>query len=160
MRAETFEEFVRATGVRMMRTATLLCGDRDEAEDLLQSTYAQAFSRWQLVSSADHPLAYVRTMMTRVYLSERRRKRVVEVPLAVDAPDRESPTALRVSLLAALATLAPMDRAVLVLRYWEDLSVAQTADQLGLSQTACRSRASRALARLRTQYPMLAEPED
>ena len=58
-------------------------------------------------------------------------------------------------MLAALALLAPADRTVLVLRYWEDLSVAQTADLLGIKETTCRARASRALARLRTHLPDL-----
>lgn len=160
MRAGSFEEFVHATGARMLRTAVLLCGDRDQAEDLLQSTYASVFARWRLVSRAENPVAYARTMMTRLYLAERRRKRVVELPITVDAPGRGEGSDLRLSLLQALDSLAPQDRAVVVLRYWEDLSVTQTAAQLGLSESACRTRSSRALARLRALYPTLADTED
>ncbi|QCX29330.1 SigE family RNA polymerase sigma factor [Nocardioides jishulii] len=144
----------------MLRTAVLLCGDRDQAEDLLQSTYASVFARWRLVSRAENPVAYARTMMTRLYLAERRRKRVVELPITVDAPGRGEGSDLRLSLLQALDSLAPQDRAVVVLRYWEDLSVTQTAAQLGLSESACRTRSSRALARLRALYPTLADTED
>lgn len=160
MRAGSFEEFVHATGVRMMRTAVLLCGDRDRAEDLLQSTYASVFAKWRLVSRAENPVAYARSMMTRIYIGEQRRKRVVELPLSIDAPVPGAGSDLRLSLLQALDQLAPLDRAVVVLRYWEDLDVAQTAAQLGLSESACRTRSSRALARLRALFPSLAETED
>lgn len=159
---ETFEDFVHATGDRMLRTAVLLCGDRHRAEDLVQSAYATAFSRWGLVARADNPTAYTRAILTRIFLSEARRRRVGELPLA-DGVDRAAPgtdSALRLSLVDALATLPPLDRAVLVLRYWEDLSVIETAAQLGLSESACRTRSSRALARLRTRFPDLSDQED
>ena len=80
-RPESFEEFVVATGDRMLRTAVLLTGERHAAEDLVQCAYAQAFSRWRLVSRADHPAAYTRMILTRLFLSDRRRKRVRELPL-------------------------------------------------------------------------------
>jgi RNA polymerase sigma-70 factor (sigma-E family) len=161
VRPATFEELVHATGERMLRTAVLLCGDRHRAEDLVQSAYATALARWRLVARAEHPAAYVRTILTRTYLAEQRRRRVVELPLETDAPARADDTALRLSLLQALDALPPLDRAVVVLRYWEDLSVARTAEQLGITENACRTRASRALARLRTLHPDLAPtPED
>lgn len=160
VRVESFEEFVHSTGDRMTRTAVLLCGDRERAQDLVQSAYATAYARWRLVARADHPLAYVRTILTRIYLAEQRRSRVTEVALETDAAAPTRDADLRLSLLAALATLPPMDRAVVVLRYWEDLTVAQTADQLGITESACRTRSSRALARLRALHPTLADPED
>jgi len=155
----TFEEFVLATGDRMLRTAVLLTGDRHAAEDLVQSAYAQAFARWRLVVRAENPTAYTRAILTRLYLSDRRRKRVREHPLHDGADVAASPgdPALRLSLLEALATLPPIDRAVLVLRYFHDLPVAEVAAQTGLSETACRTRASRALARLRAHFPDLNE---
>lgn len=166
-RADTFEDFVHATGHRLMRAAVLLTGNRDLAQDLLQNTYAQVFVKWRQVSAADSQLAYARTMMTRLHLSERRRKRVPELPLlteagsgGVDPTGARDTTDLRLSLLAALGTLAPLDRAVVVLRHWEDLPVPEVAAHLGITESACRSRCSRALARLRSQYPMLADPED
>jgi RNA polymerase sigma-70 factor (sigma-E family) len=156
-RPETFEDLVAATGDRMLRTAVLLTGDRHAAEDLVQSAYAQAFARWRLVSRADSPAAYTRAILTRLFLSDRRRKRVPELPLldGVDAPAAPADPALRLSLLEALATLPPLDRAVLVLRYFHDLPVAEVATQTRLSESACRTRASRALARLRTHFPDL-----
>ncbi|WP_235547879.1 MULTISPECIES: SigE family RNA polymerase sigma factor [unclassified Nocardioides] len=158
-RAASFEEFVVATGDRMLRTAVLLTGDRHAAEDLVQSAYAQAFARWRLVARADNPTAYTRAILTRLFLSDRRRKRVRELPLlaGADAPATTTDPALRLSLVEALATLPPTDRAVLVLRYFHDLPVAEVADQVGLSESACRTRASRALARLRTHFPDLAD---
>src|SRR3954465_3292356 len=158
-RPESFEEFVVATGDRMLRTAVLRPGDRQAAEDLVQSAYAQAFARWRLVSRADNPAAYTRMILTRLFLAARRRKRVPELPL-LDGADALAPQgnpALRVSLLEALGTLPPLDRAVLVLRYFHDLPGAEIAAQTGLSESACRTRASRALARLRTQFPDLAD---
>ena len=158
-RPATFEELVHATGDRMLRTAMLLTGDRQAAEDLVQSAYAQAFARWRLVSRADSPAAYTRMILTRLFLSDRRRKRRQELPLldGADALAPQGDPALRISLIDALGTLPPRDRAVLVLRYFHDLPVADVAAQTGLSQSACRSRASRALARLRTQFPDLAD---
>src|SRR3954465_12298459 len=130
-RPESFEEFVVATGDRMLRTAVLRPGDRHTAEDLVQSAYAQAFARWRLVSRADNPTAYTRAILTRLFLSDRRRKRVRELPLfeGADAPATGADPALRLSLVEALGTLPPVDRAVLVLRYFHDLPVAEVADQ-------------------------------
>ena len=158
-RPESFEAFVVATGDRMLRTAVLLTGDRHLAEALVQSAYAQAFARWRLVSRAESPAAYTRTILTRLFLSDRRRKRVPELPMldGVDAATEPADPTLRLSLLDALATLSPRDRAVLVLRYFHDLPVAEVAAQTGLSESACRTRASRALARLRTHFPDLAD---
>ena len=159
-RPESFEELVAATGDRMLRTAVLLTGDRHAAEDLVQSTYAQVFARWRLVSRAENPAAYTRTILTRLFLSDRRRKRVRELPLldGADGPAPPGDPTLRLSLVEALVTLPPLDRAVLVLRYFHDLPVDEVAAQTGLSSSACRTRASRALARLRTHFPDLADP--
>jgi len=158
-RLGTFEEFVTATGDRMLRTAVLLTGDRHDAQDLVQSAYAHAFARWRLVVRADNPVAYVQTILTRLFLSDRRRRRVAESGWApgFDAAATPVDPTLRLALLDALSGLPPRDRVVLVLRYFEDLSFAEVAGRLGLSQTACRARASRALARLRLRFPDLAD---
>ena len=157
-----FEEFVHATADRLHRSALLLCGEHHLAEDLTQTTYAKVFANWSKVSSADSPLAYTRTVLTRTFLSHRRLKRSGEQPVDVltDRPATAGPDVeLRVDLLAALRQLRPGDRAVLVLRYWEDLSVADAAHVLGIRETACRNRAARALARLRTLLPHLTETD-
>jgi RNA polymerase sigma-70 factor (sigma-E family) len=158
----SFEEFVLATGDRMHRSALLLCGDHHLAEDLTQTTYAKVYAAWSTVSAADSPTAYTRTVLLRTFLSHRRLRRSSERPvgeLPETAGDEPDP-GLRLDLLAALRRLSPSDRAVLVLRYWEDLSVAHTAHLLGIRESSCRARASRALARLRTHLPDLVETED
>jgi RNA polymerase sigma-70 factor (sigma-E family) len=152
-----FDEFVTATAHPMYRAAFWLTGgDHHLAEDLLQTTYAKVFARWSRVSRADDPVAYTRTVLTRTYLSHRRLRRSSEQPsLAVsewhDSVHRSDPdVAGRMDLLAALREMPSHDRAVLVHRYWLDHSVAQTAAELRLSETAVRTRSRRALARLRT----------
>ncbi|MSZ75886.1 MAG: SigE family RNA polymerase sigma factor [Actinobacteria bacterium] len=145
---------VQATGRPLYRAALLLTGgDHHLAEDLLQTTYTKVYASWRRVSRADDPVAYTRTMLTRTFLSHRRLRRSGERPSDVlpEPPPTDPDTTLTLDLVAALARLTPRDRAVVVLRYWLDRSVADTAADLGLSQTAVRSAARRALARLREQ---------
>jgi RNA polymerase sigma-70 factor (sigma-E family) len=146
-----FTDFVHATGNQLFRTALLLCGDHHLAEDLTQTTYAKVYASWRKVQRADNPVAYARTMLTNTFLSHRRLRRTSERPIA-ELPENQyhdDDPSFRVDLLRALASLPPKDRAVLVLRFWEDRSVEQTAHALGLSSGAVRTRSSRALARLR-----------
>ena len=151
--AEEFAEFVRTTGPRLHRSALLLTGDHHLTEDLTQATYARVYASWRRVSRADDPLAYARRTLLNTYLSHRRLRRNSELPadpaLALELFAPEDDHATRLDLLDALATLPPHDRAVLVLRYWEDRSVADTAHDLGISEGAVRTRSSRALQRLR-----------
>lgn len=150
---EEFARFVRESGTQLHRAALLLTGDHHLAEDLTQTTYAKVYASWRRVVRADNPTAYTRTTLLHTFLSHRRLRRSSELPVdltdrtgdAVPGPD---PTA-RLDLLAALATLSPLDRAVVVLRYWEDRSVADTAHDLGLTEAVVRTRARRALQRLR-----------
>lgn len=159
----TFEEFVAATAPRMQRAAYLLCGDHHLAEDLTQATYAKVFAHWRTVSRADNPVAYTRTVLTRTFLSQRRRRSSGETPVeqlgdsrsSMPSPDSDT----RLDLLAALAELSPADRTVVVLRYWEDLSVAETARLLDLTESACRARSKRALDRLRRHFPDLSDKD-
>ncbi|MCW2791257.1 MAG: hypothetical protein JWO76_355 [Nocardioides sp.] len=159
-RVQDFDELVIATGRTLHRAALLLtAGDHHLAEDLLQTTYAKVYAAWRRVSHADDPVAYTRTVLTRTYLSHRRLRRSSERP--TDAlPDRgsEPPDAAdRLDLMAALRLLSADDRVVVVLRYWLDRSVAETARELGLSETAVRTRSRRALARLRVHLTDLEE---
>ncbi len=157
-----FEEFVHATADRLYRSALLMCGDHHLAEDLTQTTYAKIYSHWSKVVAADSPLAYSRTILTRTFLSHRRLRRSGEQPVdsLPDQPIAGPDMAMRVDLLAALRQLPPRERAVLVLRYWEDLSVERTAEILGIRSSACRNRAARALAKLRTLLPALTQTDD
>jgi len=158
---DAFEEFVQAAGDRIHRAAVLLCGDHHLAEDLTQTTFTKVYAAWPAVSRADSPIAYTRKVLLRTFLSHRRLRRSAEWPVQVvpdtraDAPDPGD----RLDLLAALRRLPPADRAVLVLRYWEDLSVARTAELLGIRENACRARSARALARLRALLPDLIDPD-
>ena len=156
-----FEEFVHATGDRMHRAAVLLCGDHHLAEDLTQTTFAKVYAAWPTVSSADSPLAYTRKVLLRTFLSHRRLRRSAEWPVqAVPETGAEAPDpGDRLDLLAALRRLPPPDRAVLVLRYWDDLSVARTAELLGIRENTCRARSFRALAKLRALLPDLSDTD-
>ncbi|MFC0626597.1 SigE family RNA polymerase sigma factor [Kribbella deserti] len=146
-----FEEFAVARTPQLFRTAWLLAGDRHQAEDLVQETLARMFRVWKGLDRVENPGAYAQTVLARTFISQRRRRSSTERPTA-DLPEvagGEVDQALRVSLQAALGELSPLDRAVLVLRFFEDRSVEQVARDLGKSSGAIRNRTSRALTRLR-----------
>ncbi|TCC50681.1 SigE family RNA polymerase sigma factor [Kribbella capetownensis] len=143
-----FEEFARAGIPRLYRTAWLLTGDRHHAEDLVQDTLANMLKTWARI---DNPGAYARTAMARTFISQRRRRSWSERPTA-ELPEqvaRVGDVELRMALREALGELAPLDRAVLVLRYFEDRSVEQVALDLGKNASAITTRTARALDRLR-----------
>ncbi|WP_340538676.1 sigma-70 family RNA polymerase sigma factor [Nocardioides sp. GXZ039] len=151
---DDFEEFAAAAIPGLHRTAWLLTHDAHRAEDLVQETltrmYVKAHRRGPR-GRIDHPLAYARRTMLRLHLDERRRKRSGEIP--VDAvPDAAAPAAdltATLTLREALDELKPTDRAIVVLRFYEDLTHAEIGDLLGLSEAAVRTRTSRAMGRLR-----------
>ncbi|HEY3558913.1 MAG TPA: SigE family RNA polymerase sigma factor [Flexivirga sp.] len=145
---EEFEEFARARISQLYRTAWLLCGDRHHAEDLVQDTLAKLMTAWQRI---DNPGAYARTALVRTFISQRRRKSWSERPTGElpEVAERAGDPELRLALQSALAELAPLDRAVLVLRFFEDRSVEQVALDLGKKTSAITTRTARALERLR-----------
>ncbi|WP_406093789.1 SigE family RNA polymerase sigma factor [Streptomyces sp. NBC_01013] len=150
--APGFEEFARVSQRRLYRTAYLLCGDADAARDLTQTTLAKLFQHWGRASAADHPDAYARTVLTRTYIAERRRRLLdfrAHTPIAAHTP-AVGPE-LTVTLLAALAELPARARAMVVLRYWEDLSVERVAELLRCSRSTVKSQCSRSLVTLRTR---------
>jgi RNA polymerase sigma-70 factor (sigma-E family) len=156
----SFEDYVAASSGRLFTLALLLTGHRRvEAEDLLQDSLERAYRRWDQIIQKGDPDAYVRQVMTNAAVDRwRRERRRREEPLVVDtadgvAADQVGDVADRDLLLRALAGLAPRQRAVLVLRYFEDLSEIQTAAVLGCTIGAVKSQASRALARLREIIP-------
>jgi len=143
---------VHATGAQLERAAFLLTGDHHLAQDLVQATYAKVYAAWRRVG--DNPLAYARTTLLHSYVSHRRLRRNSEQPVdwtedRAEPGDPGAEAGQRIDVLEALATLPALDRAVLVLRYWEDRSVADTALDLGISQDVVRTRARRALSKLR-----------
>ncbi|MGY1745988.1 SigE family RNA polymerase sigma factor [Blastococcus sp. SYSU D00695] len=147
-----FADFVRQWSPALLRVAYLLTGDRWSAEDLLQTALVKTSRRWSKI--ADHQAAYpyVRRVLVTTQASWLRRRRVSEV-LVDQLPDHHAPHGESLAVpgraLAALDALPPRMRAVIVLRYHEDLSEAETAAALGCSIGSVKSQASRGLARLR-----------
>jgi RNA polymerase sigma-70 factor (sigma-E family) len=134
-------------------TAFLLCGDWYLADDLVQDALTRVFGVWGRVSGSGDPGPYARRVLVNLYLDHRRRPSRRETPTA-DLPDRalDQPLAVdgdRDPLMAALRRVPKGQRAVLVLRYWDDLSIEQTAQLLGTSASNVRSQASRGLDALR-----------
>jgi RNA polymerase sigma-70 factor (sigma-E family) len=149
---DSFVAFVTARQRALLRAATLVSGDPHLAEDLVQEALVKLAVRWERVGPGE-PEAYVRRVLYRDLVSWRRRfrrERLGEVPdVAASVPRGDD----RLVLQAALARLTPKQRAVLVLRFYEDLSVHQTADLLGVSPGTVKSQTSAALARLRALAP-------
>jgi RNA polymerase sigma-70 factor (ECF subfamily) len=147
-----FRWFVASTYPRLLRAAYLLTADNGKAEDLLQSALTKTWLAWGRLHH-DSAESFVRTTLVRTYISGQRRRWRGELPHAVlpevAAPDQTDQVAERDRLLRALAALPRQTRAILVLRYFEDMSEAQTAAALGCSVGAVKSQASRGLARLR-----------
>jgi RNA polymerase sigma-70 factor (sigma-E family) len=154
-REAAFTEFAAAVAPRLFRSALLMCGDWHLAEDLVQTTLGKLYVAWPKVERAQAPEAYARGSLTKTFLSYKRVRRNAETPTVdlgdASHADRGTDDWARVELFAALRTLDPIDRAIVVLRYWEDRSVAETARDVRMSEGAVRTRASRALARLRTE---------
>lgn len=158
-----FDDFVRARSTHLFRLAVLLTGhDRAAAEDLLQVALERAYRHRHKVFGSDAPEPYVRRILVNAALDWRRvlRRRQEQPWSPTDVGPATGDSAELVAdrdlLVRALAVLPPRQRAVLVLRYWEDLSEVDTAAVLGCSVGTVKSHASRGLARLREQagtYP-------
>lgn len=157
-RDASFREVVGPTVDRLYRTAILLTGgDHHQAEDLVQATLARLYARrrWE---GLQHPAAYLHKMLVNEHISRRRRRAsgetvLAEPPAAAGEHRLEDDSAAYLDLFRALAQLSRTDRTVVVLRYWDDLSVAETADLTGLSPGAVRNRCARALGVLRSSLP-------
>jgi RNA polymerase sigma-70 factor (sigma-E family) len=152
-----FADFVTARTRVLIRVAYMLTGDQHAAEDLLQSALTKTAARWRTLRHED-PEGYVRTVMYREQVSwwrrlGRHREMAVDPPPDRVAADTSGNTDLRLSVREALLRLPPAQRAVLVLRFFEDLTETQAADVLGCSVGTVRSRTHRALARLRELLP-------
>ena len=151
----TFEEFAATRMPGVLRFAAVLTGDLADAEDLAQEVLVRAYSRWGRIGGLDRPDLYVRKMILNEYLSwHRRAARPIPVGAgslepASAAPDHAQQYIEREVLLAGLGKLSRRQRAVLVLRYYEDRGDAEIAELLGCSPGTVRSHASRGLAALR-----------
>lgn len=152
--ADGFAEFVGTRQRRLQRAAWLLTGDWTTAEDLVQTALARAWRHWRRVDAAGDPDAYVRRILVNSFVSASRRRWLGERPVA-SVPDRpalgefSADVGNRLLVRAALARLSHRQRAVLVLRYFDDLTEAQVADVMGCAVGTVKSTAAKALERLR-----------
>ncbi|MEV2238170.1 SigE family RNA polymerase sigma factor [Micromonospora sp. NPDC049891] len=152
-----FGEFAQSRTAALIRAAYLLTGDQHAAEDLVQSALAKTYVKWPTIRHED-PEGYVRAVMYRERISWwRRRGRLRETlvgsPVERERPDDSGYTDLRLVMRTALLRLPVAQRAVLVLRYYEDLPERQVAEVLGCSVGTVRSRTHRAVSRLREVLP-------
>jgi RNA polymerase sigma-70 factor (sigma-E family) len=148
-----FSEYVTLRWPPMLRTARLLTGEHALAEDLVQTALERCFAAWPRLRAYEAADAYVRRTIVNTYLSWRRKRSWSEVPrdqfADVVTADATELVSQRSVLLVALAELPPRQRAAVVLRFYEDLSVQQTAGLLGCSTGTVKSQTSEALAKLR-----------
>jgi RNA polymerase sigma-70 factor (sigma-E family) len=156
-----FRSYAVSRRPALRRTAYLMCGDWHQADDLVQTSLVKLYVAWRRVhrgaDSGANPQAYTRRILTRCYLDERRRPWRRESP-SEELADRAAPAVRSDDLLdlrAALDLLPPRQRATIVLRFWADASVAETAEALDCSEGTVKSQTARALATLREN---LADP--
>ncbi|GIE98806.1 SigE family RNA polymerase sigma factor [Paractinoplanes rishiriensis] len=147
---EEFAEFAHAHAERLRTTAFMLCHDWHLAQDLTQTALTRLFLCWRRARQADNLVAYAQKILLRAYLDHRRRRSSTETtpgdllePVCRDSPD------LRLTMLGALGRLPARDRAIVILRYFEDYSVEQVADVLELPESVVKSQTRRSLAKLR-----------
>jgi RNA polymerase sigma-70 factor (sigma-E family) len=156
-----FEAFVAASSDRLIRTAYLLCGDRGHAEDLVQTALMRTARQWR--RAYERPEAYARQVVVNLAKDRWRQldRRPSEAPLEMDIaqPDSDG-IGDRDVLMRAARRLPPRQRAVLVLRYFDDFSVEQTATLLGCSTGTVKSQTSRALDNLRAALIPIQENAD
>jgi RNA polymerase sigma-70 factor (sigma-E family) len=153
---EEFSAFVRVRGTPLLRFATLLAGNPEAGEDLLQEVLEKVYRRWTKVGQAESPEAYIRRALvnsaTKHWARRRRRdERLVAVVPEVEFSGGHSVVLVRQILLQALSGLSRQQRAVIVLRYFADQSEAEVARLLGCSVGNVKSHASRGLERLRNE---------
>ncbi|GII85470.1 RNA polymerase sigma24 factor [Sphaerisporangium siamense] len=153
-----FDEFLAARSTALLRTAILVCGaSAHDAEDLAQGALEKVYRHWPRIRH-DNPEAYARKIVVNAAISRSRRRRVIqEITFArpPDTPAPESDPDLRGVLIEELRRLPARMRAVVVLRYWEDMSEAETAAMLGCSAGTVKSQAARGLARIRERMGVL-----
>lgn len=148
-----FAEFAAARWQSLFRFAYLVTGSSSEAEDCVQTALAKAYAAWSRIEQVEHPDAYVRKILLNTFLSARRRRHPVHLSsadaLEAQESSHEMATAERLDVLAAIRQLPPRQRAVIVLRFYSDASVQETADALGCSVGTVKSQTADGLRNLR-----------
>ncbi|MGK5555176.1 SigE family RNA polymerase sigma factor [Actinomadura kijaniata] len=150
-----FSRYVTAIRSHLRHRAFLLCRDWHEADDLVQRTLIKIFLRWETLDRRDELSAYARTVMVRTFINHRatpgrsREFLTDQLPEPEPRPGGQEQVVDRILLLDKLAELGPRQRAVIVLRYWENLTVKETAEALSCSPATVRSQTFRALTNLR-----------
>ena len=152
-RDEAFRDYVAARAEALRFTAYLLCGDWHEAEDIAQTALIKLYIAWNRIDHTGSLDSYVRRIVTRTFLNERRRswrkrERLMDEPPETAATAPAGPEQ-RMLIWAALSKVPKRQRAALVLRYWEDLSLDETAEALGCSVGNVKSQCARGLRTLR-----------
>jgi RNA polymerase sigma-70 factor (sigma-E family) len=156
MTVPEYDDVYAALWPRLVRTAYAVSGDLGVAEDAVQAAFAKAYRSWRRISRLEAPEAYLRRMAVNEVLNDRRLARRRHEIISGDPPDRATVETLDDALAhdemwRAVSSLPPRQRAVLVLRYYEDLSEQQIADALGCRPGTVKSQASAALASLRAR---------
>ncbi|KUL25431.1 SigE family RNA polymerase sigma factor [Actinoplanes awajinensis] len=157
----TFEEFVSARLGTLVRYATVVTWDPHLAEDITQNVLVRAQARWSRIGRMDAPELYVKRMVVNEFLSWRRRRAAQSIPVSVEtldgylpaAPDQLAQRDDRDAMLRLIARLPPRQRAVIALRFYEDLAVEQIAEMLGCRTVTVRTHLMRALATLQGALP-------
>ncbi len=148
-----FADYVAVMRPKLRRQAYLLCGDWYEADDLVQDTLAILYRRWPDLLAPARSDGYARRVLTRVFLTIRRRLRWRREVLSSELPELpwvvDDSLDLRISLLAHVRLLPPRQRAVILMRFWEDRSIEQTAAMLGVTAGTVASQTNKALTTLR-----------
>jgi RNA polymerase sigma-70 factor (sigma-E family) len=147
---DDFIAYAQARAQRLQQRAYLLCHDWHLAQDLTQITLARLYASWRRVQNAESVDGYATKIMIRAFLDHKRLKSSREI-VTDQVPERagQSGAELRLTLLEALRLLPPRERAIVVLRYWEDHSVATVAEMLSVSPGVVKQRSMRALTQLR-----------
>jgi RNA polymerase sigma-70 factor (sigma-E family) len=151
---QEFVDYATASQARLRRTAYLICGDWDHASDIVQEALIRVYVAWPSIERKGGVNAFARRCLVNVAIDMSRRRSSTELPTLHEAMDRSTGSTdldvpARAALIEALRDLAPRQRACVVLRYFEDLSVKDTAHLLGCSEGNVKSQTARALASLR-----------
>jgi len=159
MTVPEYDDVYAALWPRLVRTAYAITRDRGLAEDAVQTAFAKAYRSWRRISRLDAPEAYLRRMVVNEVLNDRRRARRRHEVTSAEPPEHTlaggaDRAPAHDEMWSALATLPPRQRAVLVLRYYEDLSEHQIADALGCRPGTVKSQASAALSSLRSRLDL------